>query len=232
MKYTLLITLFITAILRGGAQVTITLTPDVVNTTLNADSFEVRAKATLKNTSTVTKKFTWTRTIKKMTAGWACLVCDKNTCWASTVSTPLDQIELAAGATSNIDVYIRPDKKLGAANVEVQVYEVGNSSNTVTGLYNFLTTTSTRTRDLKDNGTTLRIYPNPAVDFFQITDNDLVEKVVIYNIIGRQMRSYKAVEGMKYTVNDLPDGLYIIRLLSGNGATVKTVRLSKLRPKA
>jgi Secretion system C-terminal sorting domain len=159
-------------------------------------------------------------------------VCDKNTCWASTVSTPLDQIELAAGATSNIDVYIRPDKKLGAANVEVQVYEVGNSSNTVTGLYNFLTTTSTRTRDLKDNGTTLRIYPNPAVDFFQITDNDLVEKVVIYNIIGRQMRSYKAVEGMKYTVNDLPDGLYIIRLLSGNGATVKTVRLSKLRPKA
>jgi hypothetical protein len=63
MKYTLLITLFITTILRGGAQVTITLTPDVVNTTLNADSFEVRAKATLKNTSTVTKKFTWTRSL-------------------------------------------------------------------------------------------------------------------------------------------------------------------------
>jgi hypothetical protein len=230
MKYTLLFTLFFTFILRGGAQVTLTLSPDIVNATVHPDTFEIRAKATLKNTSTVTKKFSWTRSIKNMTAGWACLVCDKNTCWASSVNTPVDQIELAAGATSNIDVYIRPDKKLGAAVVEVKIYEVGNETNTVTGKYNFSTTT--RTRDLRDNGTTLRIYPNPTVDFFQITDNDMVEKVVIYNIIGRQMRSYKATDGLKYTVNDLPDGLYIIRLLSNSGATVKTVRLSKSRPKA
>jgi Secretion system C-terminal sorting domain len=229
MKYTLLFTLFLTTILRGGAQVTITLTPDVLNTGVLVDSFETRAKATLKNTSTTTKKFTWTRTIKSMTSGWACLVCDKNLCWASTVNTPVDQIELAAGATSNMDVYIRPDKKVGAAVVELKIVEVGNETNTVTGKYNFSTTT--RTRDIKDNNS-LRIYPNPTVEYFQITDNDLVEKVVIYNIIGRQMRAYKAVEGMKYTVNDLPDGLYIIRLLSSSGATVKTVRLSKSRPKA
>jgi Secretion system C-terminal sorting domain len=230
MKYTLLFTLFLAAILRGDTQVTLTLSPDIVNATVHPDTFEIRAKATLKNTSTATKKFTWTRSIKSMTAGWACLVCDKNTCWAASVNAPLDQIELAAGATSNIDVYIRPDKKMGAAAVEVKIFEVGNETNTVTGKYNFSTTT--RTRDLKDNGNTLRIYPNPSVDFFQITDNDLVEKVVVYNIIGRQMRSYKATDGMKYTVNDLPDGLYIIRLLNSSGATVKTVRLSKSRPKA
>jgi Secretion system C-terminal sorting domain len=229
MKYTLLFVLFLTTILRGGAQVTMTLTPDVLNTGVLVDSFETRAKAVLKNTSTTTKKFTWTRTIKSMTSGWACLVCDKNLCWASTVNTPVDQIELAAGATSNMDVYIRPDKKAGAAVVELKIVEVGNETNTVTGKYNFSTTT--RTKDLKDNNS-LRIYPNPTVEYFQITDNDLVEKLVIYNIIGRQMRAYKAVEGTKYTVNDLPDGLYIIRLLSSNGATVKTVRLSKSRPKA
>lgn len=230
MKYSLLIALFFTAILRGSTQVTLTLTPDVLNTTVQPDSFEIRAKATLKNTSTVAKKFTWTRTIKSITSGWSCLVCDKNLCWASTINAPLDQIELAAGATSNIDVYIRPDKKVGAAAVEIKIFEVGNETNTLTGKYNFSTTT--RTKDLRDNGNTFRIYPNPTVDFFQITDNEFVEKVVIYNIIGRQMRTYKAVEGMRYTVNDLPDGLYIIRLLNSGGATVKTVRLSKSRPKA
>jgi Secretion system C-terminal sorting domain len=230
MKYFLLFTLFFAALLRGGTQVTLTLSPDIVNAPVHPDTFEIRAKATLKNTSTVTKKFSWTRTIKNMTTGWACLVCDKNTCWASTVNTPLDQIELAAGATSNIDVYIRPDKKVGAAAVEVKIFEVGNEANTLTGKYNFSTTT--RTKDLKDNANTLRIYPNPTIDYFQLTDNDAVEKVVIYNIIGRQMRSYKAVEGLKYSVNDLPDGLYIIRLLNSYGGTVKTVRLSKSRPKA
>lgn len=230
MKYTLLIVLFFTVILRGGTQVTITLTPDVVNATVLIDSFETRAKATLKNTSSTTKKFTWTRTIKSMTNEWACLVCDKNLCWASTINTPTDQIELAAGATSNLDVYIRPNKKAGSAAVEVKIIEVGNETNTLTGKYNFSTTT--RTKDLRENGNTIRIYPNPTVEFFQITDNDTIEKVVIYNIIGRQMRTYKASEGMKYTVSDLPDGLYIIRLLNTNGATVKTVRLSKSRPKA
>ncbi len=230
MKYTLLIVLFFTVILRGGTQVTITLTPDVVNATVLIDSFETRAKATLKNTSSTTKKFTWTRTIKSMTNDWACLVCDKNLCWASTINTPTDQIELAAGATSNLDVYIRPNKKAGSAAVEVKIIEVGNETNTLTGKYNFSTTT--RTKDLRENGNTIRIYPNPTVEFFQITDNDTIEKVVIYNIIGRQMRTYKASEGMKYTVSDLPDGLYIIRLLNTNGATVKTVRLSKSRPKA
>ena len=230
MKYTLLIALFFTAILRGGTQVTITLTPDVVNTYVNTDSFEIRAKATLKNTSTVTKRFMWTRSIKSIATGWSCLVCDKNNCWVSTVSASPDLIELAAGGTSNIDVYIRPDKKGGSAAVEIKIAEIGNETNTLTGKYNFSTTT--RIKDLRDNTNNLRIYPNPTVEFFQITENDMVDKVVIYNIIGRQMKTYKATDGMKYTVYDLPDGLYIIRLLNTNGATVKTVRLSKSRPKA
>ena len=211
MKYTLLAVLFFAFILRGGAQVTLTLTPETLTTYVNPDSFEIRAKATLKNTSNATKKFTWTRTIKSIANGWACLVCDKNACWASTVNTPPDQIELAAGATSNMDVYIRPDRKAGTAAVEVKIVEVGNETNTITGKYNFSTTT--RTKEQKDYNA-LRIYPNPTIEFFQITDNDVVDKVVIYNIIGRQMRSFKVAEDMKYNVSDMPDGLYIIRLLN------------------
>ena len=229
MKYTLLAVLFFAFILRGGAQVTLTLTPETLTTYVNPDSFEIRAKATLKNTSNATKKFTWTRTIKSIANGWACLVCDKNACWASTVNTPPDQIELAAGATSNMDVYIRPDRKAGTAAVEVKIVEVGNETNTITGKYNFSTTT--RTKEQKDYNA-LRIYPNPTIEFFQITDNDVVDKVVIYNIIGRQMRAFKVAEDMKYNVSDMPDGLYIIRLLNNSGGTVKTIRLSKSRPRA
>jgi hypothetical protein len=63
-------------------------------------------------------------------------------------------------------------------------------------------------------------------------NNDIIEKVVVYNIIGRQVKSYKAIDNFKYTINDLPEGIYIIRLLNAQGGTVKTIRLNKSKSKA
>ncbi len=229
MKYSLLILTLFIATLSSVAQVTITITPQEIRSTVNPDSFEVRAKATIKNTSSSTKKFSWTRTISNITNGWACLVCDKNQCWSAATSSPPDNIELAAGATSNMDVYIRPDKKSGSANVDIKVFEVGNETNTVTGKFIFSSTT--KTKDVKSESN-ITIYPNPAIDYFMISDNPTVDKIVVYNIIGRQMRSFKAVEGTKYYINDFPEGIYIIRLLNANGGTLKTTRFSKNRIKA
>jgi Secretion system C-terminal sorting domain len=231
-KYVLLILVFTTIImLRGTAQVTVTITPNAIASTVNPDSFEIKGKATFKNTSSATKKFTWVRNILSIASGWQALVCDNKSCWSSTVGTAPEQIELAPNGTSNLDVYIRPSGKGGTASVEVRVSEVGNDANAATAKYTFSSTTSTK--DVKNTTSNVRIYPNPATDYFMLMDNnDAVDRVVIYNIIGRQVRSYKAVDGTKYTVNDLPEGLYIIRLLNGAGTTVKTVRLNKTRIRA
>jgi Secretion system C-terminal sorting domain len=230
MRYTLLAILFCFQILRGYAQSTITITPQVQTASVISDSFETKAKATIKNTSNLTKKFTWTRNVLNISAGWVTVVCDNKSCWTPAVNTSPEQIELAPNGTSNLDVYIRPDKKMGAATIEVKVVEVGNETNTVTGRYLFSTTTKTRETNI--NSTNIKVYPNPTTDYFQLSDDDLIDKVVIYNIIGRQMRTYKVTENGRYNVNDLPEGLYIIRLLASNGATIKTIRLSKSRLKA
>jgi Secretion system C-terminal sorting domain len=230
MKYNLLALFFSLNILSGYAQVTITITPQVQTVGVNPDSTEIRAKATFKNTSTVTKKFTWSRNVMNITTGWITQVCDSKGCWIPSVGTAPEQIELAPNATSNLDVYIRPEKKQGAATIEVKVFEVGNETNTVTGRYLFSTTT--RAKETNVSNANIRIYPNPTIDYFQITEDDGIDKVVIYNIIGRQMRTYKVTDNGKYNVNDLPEGLYIIRLLASNGSTVKTIRLSRTRLKA
>ena len=87
MKRFLLVFLIFTAlILRGSAQVTLTLTPQIVNTAVVPDSFETKGKATLRNTSTATKRFLWQRNIVAATNGWQVLVCDANQCWTSTTS--------------------------------------------------------------------------------------------------------------------------------------------------
>jgi Secretion system C-terminal sorting domain len=232
-KSILVCLLFSVQILRGVSQnITITLAPQIVNAAVPLDSFEVRAKAIMKNTSTSTKKYVWKRTIIAMTSGWQSLVCDSKGCWASGVNDAPEQIELAPNATSNMDVYIRPNRISGAATIEIKVYEVGNEANAVTGRYLFSTATSTK--DGGKGNTGVKIYPNPASDYFSIQDDyDVVDRVVVYNMIGRAMKNYSTNNANnRYTLNDLPEGLYIIRLLNNKGATVKTVRLNKAKAKA
>lgn len=234
MKKKLLICLLISAqILRGAAQnITVTLSPQIVNANVSIDSFEVIAKANFKNTATTTKKFVWRRTIVAMTSGWQSLVCDSKACWSSGVSEAPEQIELAPNAVSKLDAYIRPNRIAGSATIEIKVYEVGNEANAVTGRYLFTTTTSTKDGG-KNNGS-VKIYPNPASDYFSIQDDyDVVDRVVVYNMIGRVMKNYNTNNANnRYTLNDLPEGLYIIRLLNNKGATIKTVRLNKSKAKA
>lgn len=233
-RLVLIYALFLTQILRGLSQnITITLTPQIVNANVSLDSFEVKAKAVFKNTSTSTKKFVWKRTIIAMTSGWQSLVCDSKACWAAAVNDAPEQIELAPNATSILDVYIRPNRIFGAATIEVKVYEVGNEANAVTGRYLFTTTTATK--DVGKNNTGVKVYPNPATDYFSIQDEyDVVERVVVYNMIGRVMKNYMTTNNTsnRYTLNDLPEGLYIIRLLNSRGGTVKTIRLNKAKAKA
>ncbi len=219
------------AILRGGAQTNLTLTPAIVSSSVNPDSFEVRGKSVLRNTSNQTKRFVWQRNILNMTNGWQSLICDVNQCWTSFVSVSPDTIVLAPNGTSNLDVYIRPNGISGAATIEVKVTEVGNTSNTITGRYLFSPTTSLR--DYSKGSTGIRVFPNPTVDYFMLSDNnDVIEKIVVYNIIGRQVKTYRALDNFKYTVNDLPEGIYIVRLLNKGGNTVKTIRLNKSKSKA
>lgn len=230
MRYILLILILIMVILRGGTQTTLLLSSRDVKAIVSPDSFEVKGRMTIMNTSNQAKKFVWQRQVTALTNGWYCMVCEKNQCWAAATPSPLDYIDLAAGASANLDIYVRPEKKAGTAAVDIKVYEVGNEANAISGKYFF--SSYIKVKDNRVNDTDINIYPNPAIDFFMLPDNSSVDKIVIYNIIGRQMRSIKAYDGVKYNINDLPEGFYIVRLLNVNGVTIKTIRLNKTRVKA
>jgi hypothetical protein len=78
----------------------------------------------------------------------------------------------------------------------------------------------------------LKAFPNPSTGYFSITENPLVKKVVVFNLLGRQVRSFEHVNGKLYNIADVPDGLYLVSMQDANGEIFKTVRLTKqdLRP--
>ena len=78
----------------------------------------------------------------------------------------------------------------------------------------------------------IKVYPNPAINYFSITNNNLVQFVQVYNIIGRKVKSYPVQNGLEYDISDLPEGMYLISLVGADGKVLKTVRTSKqiIRP--
>jgi len=78
----------------------------------------------------------------------------------------------------------------------------------------------------------LRVYPNPTTDSFQVVDNILVDEIVVYNIIGRKVRTFTHESNKKYSLGDMPDGMYFISLISETDGVLKTLRISKrvMRP--
>ncbi|HTM66831.1 MAG TPA: DUF4465 domain-containing protein [Flavipsychrobacter sp.] len=73
----------------------------------------------------------------------------------------------------------------------------------------------------------VKVYPNPATNFIIVEgDNAKLETVMLTDVTGQVLSSYKAVgEKLSIPVNQLPNGVYFLRL--NNGAQKQTVRFIK-----
>lgn len=79
----------------------------------------------------------------------------------------------------------------------------------------------------KERAVNLSIYPNPTTDFFLIKNGKKVDQVVIYNWLGKRIESYTHYKGRIYNVEDLDEGIYIVRLFNKNNKAIKVVRLHR-----
>jgi hypothetical protein len=74
----------------------------------------------------------------------------------------------------------------------------------------------------------VKIYPNPATDFIALTDISNVKKITIYNLLGRQMKTFVCHNvDEKHYVGDLPRGMYLVQIISNKDKIIKTQRVNK-----
>lgn len=74
---------------------------------------------------------------------------------------------------------------------------------------------------------TFSIYPNPATSYFSIQSNDKVASVEVYNLAGKLLIRWEGNESNHYQINELKNGLYLIRLLDKNKKVLKVNRMNK-----
>lgn len=75
--------------------------------------------------------------------------------------------------------------------------------------------------------TTIQVFPNPATEYFNVSSNQQVERITVYNLLGREMKSFTFTDGDRYFVGDLPKGMYLIQMTGKDNRLVSTQRLSK-----
>lgn len=71
------------------------------------------------------------------------------------------------------------------------------------------------------------VYPNPTSDFFAVSETEGISTLKVYNLVGKEMRSFDVSDGLKYNISDLPNGMYLVQLISENKNIVNTQRLQK-----
>ncbi|MCD4682402.1 MAG: T9SS type A sorting domain-containing protein, partial [Bacteroidales bacterium] len=74
------------------------------------------------------------------------------------------------------------------------------------------------------NSTDIIIYPVPAKDKLFISYNDNIQSVHIFNNSGRVLKKQKCnSKQIELKIANLPDGIYFIRLQTGNEITIKKI---------
>jgi len=74
----------------------------------------------------------------------------------------------------------------------------------------------------------IKIFPNPTADFIGLSSDEGVGTIRILNLIGKEIRQFRVIEGQRYNVADLENGMYLIQLISDENKIITTRRLRKL----
>jgi len=195
--------------------------PNTVELDVDHTKFETVAHAFLTNNSDKVLSVRWRRSIKSSTVGWENAICDFNACYATTVDSA--EVLLAPGDSSNLDVHIRPNGIEGSAHIELVAFDINDPANLAEGSYFFNQTLSISGIETES----IKIFPNPAYDYFQITSYEKVEQVMVYSLLGRHLRTFMAYQNEKFDISDLQRGMYLIRMIDRKKDVIKTLRLNK-----
>ncbi len=232
----LLIVLLVTCSIMAVSAQSLVLDPSPASVSMDLGDVEagdVAVYSYLTNNSAATKTVSWTRVVNSLQPGWVSAICIGDNCFIPSVST--GQFEIEANSTSDVSVHIYPGGSIGAidnmvpgtADIDIIITCVEDPNDSVTGNFGFELLGASSAEDLTEKS--VYLFPNPAKDFFQISNPQEVGMIEIYNLVGRKVKEYNVLPGNQYSVNDLNNGIYLVKLLTDGKTVVKTISLATRR---
>jgi hypothetical protein len=193
---------------------------------------EIAPSVLLRNLSNKTIQLRWEISKANLSEGWSAVVCDHQ-CYTNLVSEKT--FELKPGSVlQDFKVSFRPNGKEGMGNYTINLYELNNrSSSEQTITFNAAANSVvSSTNSLINQPNPPKVFPNPAIEYIYLNDESArVKSIEIYNVVGRKMQKLTVNNSNeRFNINNLPRGIYMIRMLDKQGHIVRTQRISKYNP--
>ena len=229
----------LTAAAQSGA--TLRVEPAEINKVIRVDNidedFEDVSAVVVTNNSSRTVQLLRENVVRESPRPWTYSALDRVTRATPYVVSANDsqaarQISLSPGQSATFFVVLRPEGVAGTGTAELRFSDLtfpGTVLATAT-----INTTLTRengqpeTDDVRSAPTSVRLYPNPAVDRFYVESPRSVRigRVEVTNTLGRRIKSFSGEGGSDgYDIENLPDGLYLIAIYDDSGKKLRTLRL-------
>lgn len=166
----------------------------------------------------------WVRTVVSMPDEWDNFFCSvPGVCglpWTDSLNFVLPPSVDTVGL---MQCHCDPHGVVGIAEVTVDL--INNANNEVLGTIH-LTCDGVMVNTNELEQANIKLFPNPATDNFKLINAQKVDQIVIYNILGKQVKSFARNED-DYYVGDLPKGIYMVQLLDLDTDATKTLKLKK-----
>ncbi len=159
---------------------------------------------------------------------WEFFVCDLNLCYGPTVERcPPSKPNYMRMGGSLFQYHFKPKNTIGSSYVTVKFYSDKNFTQEVhTSVININVSETVSTKDF-NSFNNLKVYPNPATDYFQISNATGVKKIVVYNMFGKEVKSFFHYPNAQHEISEFKTGMYIVKLLNDKNKVVKSVKLNK-----
>jgi len=80
----------------------------------------------------------------------------------------------------------------------------------------------------KDFRINIDVFPNPATHFISLSDATGVTKIVLYNMVGGRVREFSEIApDARYSLENLPRGMYLVQIVGTNNVNLAVKRLYK-----
>lgn len=163
---------------------------------------------------------------------WELQLCDAITCYAYGVeATPDGETRINVFNPGQGFTYMfkaKPNSVNGIGDFDLVLFNADDETDIYATIPIVVTITNcTSSTDDVYDGSNIGIYPNPSFGSFQLTEQTNVDRISVYNIIGKEVVSFSATANGTYDVSNLENGMFLVRLFDQRGETIKVLRLSK-----
>ncbi len=236
-KFIHFIAFFLLPLFNISAQSILTFEPADVEEVFQADisnlSLDLQLETIVSNTSDDTLLLKWERMVLSQPQEWLTQVCDNNFCYEPPVFTNYSEehninepVVILPGASFKLIFHVLPKGVAGTGSYELPFYHISDPTEEIAKV-TFKAVVGNLSNTARLSRPRFTVFPNPASEYFEVSGNERIDQVVLYNLVGRTVKTFQAFDNRRYFINDLPDGLYLVSFVSLQKGVLRTARLSK-----